>query len=79
MISFNWDIHLTCNYKCPYCWWYGKDEEIKRKDFHTDIEKIIEAWTNIYKKYGSVNLSITGGEPFLYPNFNKFLIKISKF
>ncbi len=78
MISFNWDIHLACNYKCPYCWWFGKEEEIKRKNFYVAIDEVIKAWKRIYDKYGMVNLSITGGEPFLYPNFDKFLIEVSK-
>lgn len=78
MISFNWDIHLACNYKCPYCWWHGKEEEINKKNFYVNIDKVIDAWRRMYDKYGKVKLSITGGEPFLYPNFDKFLIECSK-
>lgn len=78
MISFNWDIHLACNYKCPYCWFYGKEEVKKQKNFYVSVDKIIDAWKRIHDKYGMVNLSITGGEPFLYPNFDKILIEISK-
>lgn len=78
MISFNWDIHLACNYKCPYCWWFGKEEEIKEKNFYASIDKVIDAWKRIYDKYGKVKLAITGGEPFLYPDFDKFLVEISK-
>ena len=45
MISFNWDIHLACNYKCPYCWWHGKEEEINKKNFYVNIDKVIDAWS----------------------------------
>jgi MoaA/NifB/PqqE/SkfB family radical SAM enzyme len=77
-IKFNWDIHLACNYKCPYCWFYGKDEEVRHKNHYPGTSEIISAWKRIYTKYGKVNISITGGEPFLYPDFAFIASEISK-
>jgi organic radical activating enzyme len=76
-ISFNWDIHWACNYNCPYCWFYGKWEEIKSRNVYHSSTELLEAWGNIHKKYGSVKISITGGEPFIYPGFMDFIEQTS--
>ncbi|MCM8791912.1 MAG: radical SAM protein, partial [Candidatus Omnitrophica bacterium] len=77
-ISFNWDIHWICNYRCPYCWFNGKWEELKHQNIYLPLEKIIGFWSNIYSKYGQVKISITGGEPFLYPNFTDLINELSQ-
>jgi len=77
-IAFNWDIHWVCNYRCPYCWFHGQWEKISNKNIYPDIKRVIGAWDNIYSKYGEVKLSITGGEPFLYPKFDILISEVSK-
>lgn len=77
-ISFNWDIHWICNYRCPYCWFYGKWVELKRHNRNLTIEELMKGWKNIYEKYGIVKISITGGEPFLYPNFVELIKELSQ-
>lgn len=68
-ISFNWDITSVCNYRCPYCWFYGKWAELKKRDAGIPAQRLKEFWRLMYEKYGQVKISITGGEPFLYPEF----------
>ena len=80
-ISFNWDIHWKCNYRCPYCWFYEKWDDLKGQNLYLGIEKLLKFWQNIYSKYGKVKIAITGGEPFLYPDFInliKQLVKLHK-
>jgi len=78
-ISFNWDIHWKCNYNCKYCWFYGKWDELKSRNYYPEIKEIVVAWEKIYKLYGEAKISITGGEPFIYPKFKKLIKEISKF
>jgi MoaA/NifB/PqqE/SkfB family radical SAM enzyme len=76
-ISFNWDIHWACNYRCPYCWFNGKWEEIASRNVYPPYEKLIQAWKKMFDRYGSIQLAITGGEPFFYPRFDEFVKEIS--
>ncbi len=77
-VSFNWDILLMCNYRCPYCWFYDKWAEVKSRNRIFTVKELIDAWSNIYARYGTVKVSITGGEPFLYPDFTEFIKELSQ-
>ncbi|MCK9603701.1 MAG: radical SAM protein [Candidatus Omnitrophica bacterium] len=77
-VSFNWDITSICNYRCPYCWFYGKWVEMKKDNINIPIPKLQDFWGRIYDSYGPVKISITGGEPFLYPDFVELINSISK-
>ena len=74
-IHFAWDIHYKCNFRCPYCWFYKGWAEAARLNIYLSPEQWMEHWQRIYDKYGSVRIEITGGEPFLYPNFIR-LVKL---
>ena len=76
--SFNWDIHWVCNYRCPYCWFYDQWAQIKSRNRTLPVAELIKAWNNIHTRYGTVKVSITGGEPFLYPNFVEFIKELSQ-
>lgn len=75
-ISFDWNLILECNYRCPYCWFDGQWEKLKSKS-PPSINKLIKYWDNIYKRYGSVHIDILGGEPFLYPDFIELVKELS--
>lgn len=75
-ISFDWNLILECNYRCSYCWFDGQWEELKSKTLPT-IRELIKHWDSIHKKYGSVNINVLGGEPFLYPNFIELVKELS--
>jgi len=68
-IYFTWDIHYKCNFRCPYCWFYKGWAEAARRNIYLSPEKWVVHWERIYRKYGCVHIEITGGEPFIYPNF----------
>ena len=78
-ISFNWDIHWECNYRCPYCWFNGKWDEVKSRNFYPPYEMLIRGWKNVHKLYGPVKVAITGGEPLMYPRFTEFIGEMSEF
>lgn len=78
MIEFSWDIQHSCNYRCPYCWFYGKWDEIKKNNVYPGLKRLVQIWRRIYDKYGCVQIQINGGEPFHYPDFSGLITEISK-
>lgn len=78
-ISFSWNITLSCNYRCHYCWFHGKWQHLANNNRIFSPEEIIGAWETISKRYGSAHINILGGEPFLYPNFIEIIKVISNF
>jgi len=78
LIKFIWDIHHVCNYRCPYCWFFGKWQLDKGKSLNLSVEEWKECWDKVYDKYGSVDICITGGEPTLYPSFFKLVKRLSE-
>jgi radical SAM superfamily enzyme YgiQ (UPF0313 family)/organic radical activating enzyme len=77
-VSFNWDITSVCNYRCPYCWFYGKWVEMKKQNINIPIAALQDFWRRMHDRYGQVKISITGGEPFLYPDFIGLIITLAK-
>ncbi|NLB35359.1 MAG: radical SAM protein [Elusimicrobia bacterium] len=67
-VFFTWDIHYDCNYRCPHCFFDGKWEELSKVNRYPGTDKWAEVWEDIYQRYGSCRLHITGGEPFVYPD-----------
>lgn len=77
-ICIAWDIHYKCNYKCPYCWFYGDLNLSSSSNSNISIKEWVRHWNIFYDKYGSSHIEITGGEPFIYPNFIDLVREISK-
>lgn len=76
-ISFSWDIHLKCNYRCPYCWHFDKWDQYQ--NVYPGVDKLIETWKRIYNLYGECKISIYGGEPSIYPGIDNFLLKLIEY
>jgi MoaA/NifB/PqqE/SkfB family radical SAM enzyme len=81
-ITFSWDIHYACNYRCPYCWYtldgtFLKNKN-KNKNKYLPLKELIDIWADMYKRYGSLWIDIIGGEPFIYPNFDELIKELSK-
>ena len=76
---FTWVMSPKCNYNCTYCsvrlFEHVKENIVDDKN----INEIIDSWKNIYDKYGSSRIRLTGGEPSIYPNFFKILSVLSKY
>jgi MoaA/NifB/PqqE/SkfB family radical SAM enzyme len=77
-ISFSWDIHYACNYRCPYCWFDGRWHELSRQNRYLPLDEVLKPWRNIYKKYGSAYIELIGGEPFIYPHFTELIKELSQ-
>lgn len=77
-ISFTWDIHYACNYRCSYCFFSGQWHEVSKKDRYPGIKKWLDIWSRIYEKYGKCHIHISGGEPFMYPDFLVLISSLGK-
>ena len=75
MKSIAWDIWLYCNYDCKFC---NSKVNIIPKELKT-FKDVINVWKKVYEKYGRCKLHITGGEPFLYPNFIEIILSLLEY
>ncbi len=68
-VFYTWDIHYACNYRCSYCF-FAKDWDIRaRENRYQDIGRWKEIWDDIFHRYGTGHIHVSGGEPFTYPSF----------
>ena len=77
MKRFTWNIHYACNYRCPYCFFEGRWVEYKKRNVYFSVDQWMGYWNKIYDEYGRCYMLITGGEPFIYPNFIDLMEKLS--
>ena len=69
-VFFTWDINRECNYRCSYC----KQAETGDSVYpHLGTVRLVEIWDDIFERYGSCHIHISGGEPFIYPNFMELI------
>ncbi|MBI3547468.1 MAG: radical SAM protein [Elusimicrobia bacterium] len=74
-----WDMHYSCNYRCPYCFYTEAGwTELAKKSTYKTAEEWVEVWTRMHEKYGRCQLRITAGEPFTYPRFVDVIEAVSK-
>jgi MoaA/NifB/PqqE/SkfB family radical SAM enzyme len=77
-VNFVWDIHYRCNFRCPFCWFDGKWEELAEKNRYPSMVEILDVWKRIYDIYGQCHIMITGGEPSIYPDFVELVSQLSE-
>lgn len=78
-VVFAWDMHYSCNYRCPYCWYTVSGwEELAKKNTYLDPAGWEKVWKRIHSRYGRSQLRITAGEPFTYSDFPEVIAKVSE-
>lgn len=78
MIKFTWDIHYSCNYRCPYCWYYKRWADASKQNVYLKPREWRSHWQRIYDNYGEAKIEIVGGEPFVYPDFIELVKELSQ-
>ena len=76
-ISFAWDIHYKCNFRCPYCWFFDNWAKQTKRNLYLKPQEWMVPWKRIFDRYGAVRIAVTGGEPFIYPNFIELIKELS--
>lgn len=74
-LCITWLINNKCNYRCTYCL-NGFEEPPGFKILTAD--EWLAVWEEIYNKYGTTSIQITGGEPTVYPNFFEIMDNVGK-
>ena len=72
-ISFSWDLHFVCNYRCPYCWFDGKWGDLSKFNLYPSLADVLKAWGRIHDRYGAAHIHLLGGEPLVYPRFPELI------
>jgi MoaA/NifB/PqqE/SkfB family radical SAM enzyme len=77
-VTFEWNMLYACNYRCPHCIFEGKWEEYGPRTVYLSPDQWMTHWQRIYDQYGRVAIVVTGGEPFMYPDFITIIEKLSQ-
>ena len=77
-LRIEWNMLYTCNYRCPHCIFEGKWEEYGKRNRYVPVPEMMGIWNNIFKDHGRAEIVISGGEPFLYPDFIELIRELSK-
>ncbi len=74
-----WDMHYSCNFRCPYCWYTTTGwTELAWKNNYKTPEQWADVWRRMHEKYGRCQLRITAGEPFTYPRFSEIIFRLTQ-
>lgn len=78
----SWEILHACNYRCPYCFfipsWENNLEETNSRHRDCAPEEWTRFWRRLHELYGSFEIDVVGGEPFLYPRFIPLIRELSR-
>jgi MoaA/NifB/PqqE/SkfB family radical SAM enzyme len=74
------EITNACNLKCKMCsiWREKPAAQISKTEIIDVIERLNERYTKLGKKYAPL-ATLTGGEPFLHPQFNQIYRKVQDY
>jgi radical SAM protein with 4Fe4S-binding SPASM domain len=76
-----WHLTEKCNLRCRHCYQEGKKvRELPGSIIQatiTEIAEMLQAWQDAYEIHLSPSFNITGGEPFLRPDFFTILEKMT--
>ena len=76
-----WHLTERCNLKCKHCYQEGKStQELSREQIFAVIDEIaqmIRAWHETYNIDFQPSFNVTGGEPFLRPDFFDILERMA--
>ncbi|MCX5797489.1 MAG: radical SAM protein [Elusimicrobia bacterium] len=78
----SWEILHECNYRCPYCpflpSWLAEPARSSGSRPARTPDDWISFWRRIFENHGSFFIEVSGGEPFLYPDFPKLITEICR-
>lgn len=66
---------FSCNYRCPYCLIHRTEYA---KQYPVKNEIVVSKWLKAFEKFEPSIINISGGEPFIYPEFIKLLLNFPR-
>ena len=75
--NVSWQVCAECNLRCKHCFFEGK-EELYNKNLDLSTEKMLSLVDELVEDCSVVNLTITGGEPFLRKDIFEIIEKIKR-
>jgi len=76
-IRITWNIHWACNYRCSYCFFDKHWKEYGKRNVHKSLEEWMDCWKRLRERHGRAFVTVTGGEPFAYPDFVELMRRLS--
>ncbi len=76
---FQWHITNKCNLRCLHCYQTTYDDAVELS--LAQIEEVLTQLTDFQRQHpqqGPLHLTITGGEPFLFPHFDVLIEKVAQ-
>ncbi len=75
-LYITYNFTTTCNFKCSYCWPYAHDGKYR----FPNLDLICKNFSHLLKTYNKsdVRLTLSGGEPTLWPELGEFVKYIQK-
>lgn len=77
-VNFEWNIVYACNFRCSYCIFAGKWEEYGPRNVFLGVDGWMKIWERINRLSGRCSILLTGGEPFIYPEFIELIRRLSQ-
>jgi molybdenum cofactor biosynthesis enzyme MoaA len=71
-------MHWRCNYRCPYCFFEGHWDEYSRRSMEKSTTEWLLCWRRLHDRYGRAAVNLTGGEPFIFPEFVQLICGLSR-
>lgn len=68
-VFYTWDIHYACNYRCEYCFFSKRWDEVAKENRYPPLDDLKRVWGGLFADYGAGHIHFSGGEPFTYPHF----------
>ena len=73
-----WDLAYICNYRCPYCFIDWKKAGLGVRHSPVLPQDWTDFWKRLHDQYGRFNITLAGGEPFVYPGIVQLLGQVSQ-
>ncbi|MFA6092754.1 MAG: radical SAM protein [Elusimicrobiota bacterium] len=76
-VRITWNLHWACNYRCEHCFFKGHWEEYGSRNVYRGAAEWESLWRRLLERHGRAFILMTGGEPFLYPEFIDLLCRLT--
>ncbi|MCX5796126.1 MAG: radical SAM protein [Elusimicrobia bacterium] len=77
-VVFDWNFHVACNYRCPYCIFHEDWKKLAGLNRLPALDGLQKAWGRIHEDLGECYVTFNGGEPTVYPQFAELMSALGR-